>query len=261
MPDKVHAEKQGTIGWVTFDHPERLNAVTQDMWVALGELLEVYERDDAVRVVVLKGAGDRAFVSGADISKFGATRASAEQVAESNRITGVARKRLQYYPKPTIAMINGYCLGGGLSIATLCDIRIASHGSKFGIPAAKLNIGYAPEGIGILQALVGPSFTREIMFTGRRLEAEEALRIGLINHLVSKEQLLPFTREFAETIGGNAPLSIRASKLSSLEWLKEEAERDLEQAKAAAAACFDSEDYREGRTAFMEKRPPVFRGR
>ena len=261
MPDKMLAEKDGVIGWMTFDHPERLNAVTQDMWVAIGEILGDFEADEAIRVVVLKGAGERAFVSGADISKFGQQRADAAAVAESSRITEAARNKLAEFAKPTLAMINGYCLGGGLAIALMCDLRLASENSTFGIPAARLGVGYAPQSVGMLQSLVGPSNTREILFTGRRFNAGDALRMGLINRLLPRQELEPYVRDYAATIGSNAPLTLHAAKLASTELLKEEQHRDLTNARHAVEACFNSEDYHEGRTAFMEKRQPVFKGR
>jgi enoyl-CoA hydratase/carnithine racemase len=261
MPDNMLAEKEGVIGWMIFDHPERLNAVTQEMWIAMGHILDDFEKDDEVRVVVLKGAGNRAFVSGADISKFGNNRRNAEEVEASNRLTGYARQKLATFAKPTIAMINGYCLGGGLAIALSCDLRFASEGSTFGIPAAKLGVGYGAQGIGVLQALVGPAYTREILFTGRRFEADEALRMGLINRLLSREALEPYVREYAETIGHNAPLTIKAAKLASSELLKDEEQRDLSLVQHAVDTCFNSDDYQEGRIAFMEKRKPVFKGR
>jgi enoyl-CoA hydratase len=255
------SEKDGSIGWLTFDHPERRNAVTQAMWLQLGEILQDFEADQAIRVVVLKGAGDKAFVSGADISQFGQQRRNAAEVAASNRLTDAARQALATFPKPTIAMIQGYCLGGGLAIALMCDLRFASEGSTFGIPAARLGVGYGPSSIALLQALVGPAYTREILYTGRRFNGEEALRMGLINRLLPPADLAPYVRDCAATIGANAPLTIRAAKLASGELLKAEAERDLATVQQAVEACFNSADYHEGRTAFMEKRVPVFTGR
>jgi enoyl-CoA hydratase/carnithine racemase len=255
------AEKDGAIGWMIFDHPERRNAVTQGMWLQIGEILEDFAKDEAMRVVVLKGSGDKAFVSGADISQFGAQRRNAEEVAASNRLTDAARQALATFPKPTIAMIQGYCLGGGLAIALMCDLRFASEDSTFGIPAARLGVGYAARSVGMLQALIGPAYTREILFTGRRFNGDEALRMGLLNRLLPGAELAPYVQDYAAMIGANAPLTIRAAKLASSELLKTDPERDLTVVQHAVEACFDSTDYHEGRIAFMEKRPPVFTGR
>jgi enoyl-CoA hydratase/carnithine racemase len=255
------AEKDGAIGWMIFDHPERRNAVTQSMWLQIGEILEDFAKDTAIRVVVLRGAGDKAFVSGADISQFGQQRRNAAEVAASNRLTDVARQALATFPKPTMAMIQGYCLGGGLAIALMCDLRFAAEGSTFGIPAARLGVGYAAQSVGLLQALVGPAYTREILFTGRRFTGDEALRMGLLNRLLPAAELAPYVQDYAAMIGANAPLTIRAAKLASTELLKAEGERNLTIVQQAVEACFDSTDYHEGRTAFLEKRPPVFTGR
>jgi enoyl-CoA hydratase len=261
MPDRMLAEKDGAIGWMIFDHPERRNAVTQAMWLQIGEILEDFAKDEAIRVVVLKGAGDKAFVSGADISQFGQQRRNAAEVAASNRLTDVARQALATFSKPTIAMIHGYCLGGGLAIALMCDLRFASEDSTFGIPAARLGVGYAAPSIASLQSLVGPAYTREILFTGRRFSGNEAYHMGLINRLMPHAELAPYVQDYAAMIGANAPLTIRAAKLASTELLKAEAERDLTVVQRAVEACFDSTDYHEGRTAFLEKRPPLFTGR
>jgi enoyl-CoA hydratase len=261
MPDRMLAEKEAAIGWMIFDHPERRNAVTQAMWLQIGEILQDFAKDESIRVVVLRGAGDKAFVSGADISQFGQQRRNAVEVAASNRLTDVARQALATFQKPTIAMIQGYCLGGGLAIALMCDLRFASEDSTFGIPAARLGVGYGAQSVGLLQALVGPAYTREILFTGRRFSGDEALRMGLINRLLPPAELGPYVQDYAALIGANAPLTIHAAKLASAELLKTEAERDLTAVQRAVEACFDSTDYHEGRTAFLEKRPPVFTGR
>src|SRR2546425_3399251 len=261
MPGRMLAEKDGAIGWMIFDHPERRNAVTQAMWLQIGEILEDFAKDEAIRVVVLKGAGDRAFVSGADISQFGQQRRNAAEVEASNRLTDAARQVLATFSKPTIAMIQGYCLGGGLAIALMSDLRFASEDSTFGIPAARLGVGYAAQSVGMLQALVGPAYTREILFTGRRFSGDEAWRMGLINRVLPRVALASHVRDYATMISANAPLTIRASKLASSELLKAEAERDLAVVQHAVEACFDSTDYHEGRSAFMEKRPPLFTGR
>jgi enoyl-CoA hydratase/carnithine racemase len=261
MPGRMVAEKEGSIGWMIFDYPERRNAVTQGMWLQIGEMLEDFAKDEAIRVVVLRGAGDKAFVSGADISQFGQQRRNAAEVEASNRLTDVARQALATFEKPTIAMIQGFCLGGGLAIALMCDLRFASEDSTFGIPAARLGVGYGSQSVGSLQALVGPAYTREILFTGRRFSGEEALRMGLINRLLPGNELASYVQDYAAMIGANAPLTIRAAKLVSAEILKAEADRDLTVVQRAVETCFNSADYQEGRTAFMEKRPPRFTGR
>jgi enoyl-CoA hydratase/carnithine racemase len=256
----MRAEKDGAIGWMIFDHPERRNAVTQAMWLQMGEILEDFATDAAIRTVVLKGAGDKAFVSGADISQFGQQRRNAAEVAASNRLTDAARQALATFAKPTLAMIQGFCLGGGLAIALMCDLRFASEDATFGIPAARLGVGYGTQSVSLLQALVGPAYTREILFTGRRFSGEEALRMGLINRLLPRTDLAAYVQDYAAMIGANAPLTMRAAKLASLELLKAEAARDLAGVERAVEACFNSADYHEGRTAFLEKRPPHFTG-
>lgn len=261
MPDRMLAEKDGAIGWMIFDHPERRNAVTQAMWLQMGAILEDFATDAAIRTVVLKGAGDKAFVSGADISQFGQQRRNAAEVAASNRLTDAARQALATFAKPTLAMIQGFCLGGGLAIALMCDLRFASEDATFGIPAARLGVGYGTQSVGLLQAVVGPAYTREILFTGRRFSGEEALRMGLINRLLPGAELAAYVQDYAAMIGANAPLTMRAAKLASLELLKAEAARDLAGVERAVEACFNSADYHEGRTAFLEKRPPRFTGR
>ena len=261
MPDRMLAEKDGAIGWMIFDHPERRNAVTQAMWLQMGAILEDFATDAAIRTVVLKGAGDKAFVSGADISQFGQQRRNAAEVAASNRLTDAARQALATFAKPTLAMIQGFCLGGGLAIALMCDLRFASEDATFGIPAARLGVGYGTQSVGLLQAVVGPAYTREILFTGRRFSGEEALRMGLINRLLPGAELAAYVQDYAAMIGANAPLTMRAAKLASLELLKAEAARDLGGVERAVEACFNSADYHEGRTAFLEKRSPHFTGR
>jgi len=261
MSGRMVAEKDGAIGWMIFDHPERRNAVTQGMWLQIGEILQDFAKNEAIRVVVLKGAGDTAFVSGADISQFGQQRRNAAEVAASNQLTDAARQALATFPKPTIAMIQGFCLGGGLAIALMCDLRFASEDSTFGIPAARLGVGYGAQSVGLLQALVGPAYTREILFTGRRFTGDEAVRMGLINRLLPSIELAPYVQDYAAMISTNAPLTLRAAKLASTELLKAEADRDLSVVQHAVEACFNSTDYQEGRTAFMEKRPPMFTGR
>jgi enoyl-CoA hydratase len=258
---KMIAEKDGPIGRLIFNNPARHNAVSLEMWQAVTQIMDDFEQDDAVRVIVLSGAGGRAFVSGADISEFKEKRASEEAVAAYGRISEGARRRIQDTPKPTIAMISGYCIGGGVGTALACDLRIAAEGSRFGIPAAKLGLGYAYDGIRKLIDLVGPAYAREIFYTARQFSAEEALRMGLINQVVPADQLESYVKDYCEMIAANAPLTVRAVKVIVREAMKDDSERNLALCKRVVDECFASEDYAEGRTAFMEKRKPVFKGR
>jgi enoyl-CoA hydratase len=258
---KMIAEKDGAIGRLIFNNPARHNAVSLEMWQAVTQIMDDFEQDDAVRVIVLSGAGGRAFVSGADISEFKEKRASEEAVAAYGKISEGARRRIQDTPKPTIAMISGYCIGGGVGTALACDLRIAAEGSRFGIPAAKLGLGYAYDGIRKLIDLVGPAYAREIFYTARQFSAEEALRMGLINQVVPADQLESYVKDYCEMIAANAPLTVRSVKVIVREAMKDPSERDLALCKRVVDECFVSEDYTEGRTAFMEKRKPVFKGR
>jgi|HubBroStandDraft_1064217.scaffolds.fasta_scaffold10660_3 enoyl-CoA hydratase len=253
------AEVEGSIGWMTFNKPERRNAVSLDMWEAMPEILEEFENDPAVRVIVLKGAGDKAFVSGADISQFEKARSSEAANAHYDRISDLAGKALAECGKPTIAMIRGYCIGGGLGIAIGCDIRIASDDSKFGIPAARLGVGYGAPGVKKLVGLVGPSYTKEIFFTARHFTATEAQTMGLVNRVVQGVELEDYTRKYCATIADNAPKTINTLKRTVAEVLHGH-EADWELCDRLVKDCFASQDYIEGRRAFMEKRRPVFRG-
>ena len=256
---RMLARKDGGIGWMTFNNPARRNAMSMEMWEGVDRILADFEADPEVRAIVLTGAGDRAFVSGADISQFEKNRADADAAARYAAATEAGRSRLREAEKPTIAMIRGFCLGGGLGIAMTCDLRFAAEGSELGIPAARLGIAYTADNVQSLVQLVGPARAKDILFSGRRLPAEEALAIGLIDRLLPAAELEAATRDYAARLATNAPLSIRASKLTIRDLLAEAREPGL--VEALAAACFESADYREGRTAFMEKRPPVFTGR
>jgi enoyl-CoA hydratase len=254
------AQVQDGIGWLVFNKPQRRNAVSLDMWAAIPEILDLFEQDPAVRVIVLKGAGDQAFVSGADISEFEQARSSAAGNAHYDRIGAEASRRLIQCPKPTIAMINGWCIGGGLAIALECDLRIAGDNARFGIPAARLGLGYAAPGVKKLMEVVGPSFTKEIFITARHFTAAEAQVMGLVNRVVPAVELDSYTRSYCTTIADNAPMTMRTLKHTVGELLKGD-DGDLVESDRQVKACFESEDYIEGRRAFMEKRRPVFRGR
>lgn len=259
--DRMIARKEGGIGWMIFNSPARRNAVSYEMWQAIPEILGDFAEDDAVRVVVMRGEGGKAFVSGADISEFAEKRGTAEAVAIYNEAGAAAHRALLGLQKPLIAMIQGFCIGGGVAVAIDADIRIASDDSQFAVPAAKLGLGYAYDGVKALMDLVGPSYVKEIFFTAKRFTAVEAREMGLVNRVVPMDRLESVVREYAETIAANAPLTIRTLKATVREALQNSQDRDLDEIDRLVKACFASQDYIEGRTAFMEKRKPVFRGR
>ena len=259
--DKMIAEKDGAIGWITFNNPARRNAVSLAMWEALGEIVEDYAADEAIRVIVLKGAGEQAFVSGADISEFEEKRSSEETTRAYNETSLLSTTALHEVNKPTIAMIRGWCVGGGVSLALSCDLRIAAEGSSFAVPAARLGLGYNFEGVRKLVQVVGPAFAREIFYTARQFTAAEAAAMGLVNRVVPADELEAYVRGYAARIADNAPLTVASIKTLVGEALKDESERDLQLCREVVDRCFASADYVEGRTAFMEKRKPRFSGR
>lgn len=257
---KMLAKIEDGIGWMTFNNPERRNAVSWEMWEGVRDIMTAFQADDSVRVAIMAGAGDKAFVSGADISEFAEKRNSAAAQEEYGRVSAEAHRALAKFDKPLIAKINGFCIGGGMAVALSADIRIASTPSQFAIPAARLGLGYGYDGLKTLSDLVGPAMAKEILFTARKLSSEEALRIGLINRLVATEELDAVALEYAQMIAQNAPLTIRTAKAAIDEAYREPAKRDLAAIENMVKGCFDSKDYNEGRTAFMEKRKPNFIG-
>ena len=259
--EKMLAHVEDGIGWMTYNNPARLNAMSLEMQQTVPLILDAFQQDPSVRVVVVRGAGDRAFVSGADISEFGEKRTSPEARDVYDRAAADAGAAWAAVEKPIIAMIRGYCMGGGMITALSTDMRIASVGSQFGVPAARLGLGYGYAGVEKLVALVGPAWTAEILFSARRLSDKEALRIGLINRLVPADELESAVRELAGQIAANAPLTIRACKAALQQTQTWPEERDLAHVTEMIEACFRSEDYVEGQAAFMEKRAPSFRGR
>jgi enoyl-CoA hydratase len=258
--DKMLSRKEGGVGTLIFNNPERLNAVSLEMWEAAAEYLDDFANDKAIRVVVLTGAGGKAFVSGADISKFENERSSKEAIDRYNVAVDKANSAVYEFPKPTIAMIRGYCIGGGVGLALCCDMRICSDNSKFAVPAAKLGLGYGYAGIKKLVDLVGPSFAKEIFFTARQFTAAEALQMGLVNRSLPEAELESYVKNYAEMISGNAPLTVDSVKFIVGQALQDESKRDLEKCADLVAQCFASSDYTEGRKAFMEKRKPQFTG-
>lgn len=261
MTDRMISRKADGFGWLIFNNPERHNAVSLDMWLAAIEIMADFAADADVRVILIAGAGDKSFVSGADISKFDDERAEAEAVARYNDATEGAYQAVLTSPKPTIAMIQGYCIGGGANLAICADLRIASERARFAIPAARLALGYDYARVRRVMDLVGPAYAKEIFFTARQFPADEALTMGLVNRVVPHDELETRTLEIAGAIAANAPLTMKAIKQSVHEALKPESERDLDLVARLVGDCFASEDYAEGRRAFAEKRKPVFRGR
>jgi enoyl-CoA hydratase len=257
---KILAGAADGVGRIVFNQPEKRNAMSVDMWGGMGEALDAFAEDPAVRCVVLQGAGDKAFVSGADISQFEKNRANADAQKEYDKLTSAGRKKLANYEKPVIAQIRGFCMGGGLGIAMSTDIRIASDDSQFGIPAAKLGIAYGFDMVRALVDLVGPAHAHMILMTGERFDAREAERFGLVNKVVPVDQLEATVAKLAATMANNAPLSLKTNKMTVKAVLRDRADRDMAALEKAMAACFDSNDYREGRRAFMEKRKPAFTG-
>lgn len=249
------------IGWLIFNQPERHNALSLEMWQGIGDVLEAYAADEQVRVAVMRGAGGKAFVSGADISEFDTRRSSAAQKDEYGKIAGRANRWLATFDKPLIALIEGFCIGGGLATALSADIRIATPDSRFGIPAARLGLGYEYDGLAKLARIVGPARARDIMFSARFMEADEAHRMGLINFIHSRDAIERATVDYCERIAGNAPLTVRAAKAAINAWERGGRSEELKLVHDLVDDCFDSEDYKEGRRAFREKRTPDFFGR
>ncbi|MBA52779.1 MAG: enoyl-CoA hydratase [Acidimicrobiaceae bacterium] len=257
----VHIQRDGHIGFIILDHPERHNAISTDMWQGLLDSANELAADEQIRVVLIRGEGDKAFAAGADISEFNDKRTDSSANEEYDDVSDQAYTALTTMPKPLIAMIHGYCIGGGLAVALTADLRIVSDDAKFAIPAARLGLGYRSAGLGRLVQLIGPSSTKRIMFLADRFGPQEALSMGLVNRVVPKSELETATTEWLNIVCENAPLTIQAAKAATDEWTKPESIRNFDEINQLVDACFDSTDYREGVEAFMAKRTPEFRGR
>jgi len=257
---KVLSKKAGGIGYLTFNNPERHNAVSLEMWDNVEAIMQGFADDDDIRVIVITGAGGKAFVSGADISKFDSERGSREAVLHYNERVKQVYNFIAAVPRPTIAMINGYCIGGGIALALCCDLRFCSEKSKFGLPAAKLGLGYPYYGLKRLVAAVGAGTACDITFTGRILSSKEASDTGIVQKVLAEEDLEQFVVDYAKTIAANAPLTVKAMKFIIAQIGLDERDRDLEKCQQMVDEAFASQDYIECRTAFLEKRPPQFKG-
>jgi enoyl-CoA hydratase len=258
--EKVNTWLDGSSLFIEFNNPARHNALSVDMWEAVPILLALAEQDSRVRLVVFKGAGTKAFVSGADISQFEDMRAAREAVTRYEAMAEAALMGIYNFAKPTLACIQGYCIGGGLNVAISCDMRISTTDSVFSVPAARLGLGYRYSAMKNLVDLIGPGAAKDLFFTARRIDSVEAHRLGLINRFCAATDLLSLLAEYTEALAVNAPLTIQAAKAITREVLKTPPDADLAKCQQLIRGCFDSADYAEGRTAFMEKRQPVFKG-
>jgi enoyl-CoA hydratase len=261
MAGILRAEKEGSIGWLVFDNPERLNAISSAMWGAFPSAMAAFDADPEIRVVILRGQGDKAFAAGADISEFDKARETPDKVSAYDSLLDRALHALQGSPKPVISMIRGICFGGGVEISLACDLRYCGDDARFAIPAARLGLAYGIDGTKRLIETVGHAYAREIFITGRRYNAAEALAMGLVHRVFPAGGLEASVRETAASIADNAPLTMAASKILIEEFVRPTGEPDLSKAMAAIERCAKSEDYLEGRKAFIEKRKPRFRGR
>jgi enoyl-CoA hydratase/carnithine racemase len=261
MAGHIRVEKEGALGWLVFDHPERRNAISAEMWGEIPKAIAGMDADPEVRVIVLRGEGEVAFVSGADISQFQERRTGSDASQDYEAGNARAFVSLATAEKPLLAMIHGFCVGGGCALALNADLRFAADDAVFAIPAARLGLGYPMLGIKALLDLVGPSRAKEMFFTARRFDATEALEMGLVNAVLPKADLEAHVRGVAEQIATNAPLTVKAVKRAIVELSKDPEHRDHDSASELVRACFDSEDYKEGVRAFLEKRRPRFQGR
>ncbi len=261
MSDQILVEQDGAIATVVFNRPKMRNAISLAMWAEIADATERLSRDDSVRAIVYRGAGTAAFASGADISEFRENRKDTQTALAYGKQTDAAYTAIRVCPKPTVAMVYGFCMGGAMAVAMACDLRFAAGGSKFGIPAARLSIIYGLDAVHQLVDLVGPAYAKDILYSARALDADEALRIGFIQRLLPEAELETYTYDYLRTVAANAPLSVRGTKAQVQAIFEGISQAHREGLRALGRETFESLDYREGTLAFLEKRPPKFQGR
>src|SRR5256886_5105457 len=257
----ILVEHEGPVATVVFNRPKMRNAISLAMWTEIARVTEGLTKDESVRAIVYRGAGREAFASGADISEFKEHRKDTATALRYNAQTSAAYTAIRECPKPTVAMVFGFCMGGAMAVAMACDLRFAAEGSKFGIPAARLSIIYGADSVGQLVDLVGPAYAKDILFSARTVEDREALAMGFIQRLVPAADLERTTHEDLATLADNAPLSVRGSKAAIQAYLAGWTDENRARLRALQIEAMTSEDYREGTRAFLEKRRPKFQGR
>ena len=257
---EILTAKNGAVGTITISNPTKMNAMSVQMWTDLPKAIRTFDADPEVRVIVITGVGDKAFVSGADISQFEDMRAAQEAVTRYEAMAEAALMGIYNFSKPTLACIKGYCIGGGINVAISCDMRIAASDAVFSVPAGRLGLGYRYSAMKNLVDLIGPGAAKDLFFTARRIDAIEAHRLGLVSRVAAVDDLSELLSEYTGALADNAPLTIQAAKFITREILKASPEADLAHCQQLIRGCFDSADYAEGRKAFMEKRKPVFKG-
>ena len=258
---KLTIEKRGAVGWIVFDSPAKRNAINDAMWRGIAPAMKAFDADREVRCVAFRGAGTQAFSAGADISQFEKIRSQNTSVSEYDGLLDQVLHAIQDSRKPSLALIHGFCMGGGLEVALACDLRYCGASAQFGIPAAKLGLAYNIEGHKRLLETVGHARAREIMFLGGRYIAADALAMGLVHAVLPDDKLEKYAGEVLQTLSDNAPLAIANSKTIIEEYVKSAGAPDAAAMERAMQRCIDSEDYKEGRRAFMEKRKPRFEGK
>jgi enoyl-CoA hydratase/carnithine racemase len=254
-------KRDGAVATLLFSNPKKLNAMTYDMWRAVPARMAELDADPAVRVIVVAGDGEKAFISGADISQFESLRGTADAQAEYNKAVEAGYSAPMHCSKPVIARIRGICMGGGLGFAAACDLRICSEDSTFRMPTARLGLGYSPTGVRRFMNVIGAANTVDIFVSARKFDAADALRMGFVSRVVPTAQLEKAVTEYCEMVAENAPLTVKAAKFAVQQWMKDPPDRDLAAARKMVDVCFGSEDHKEGRRAFMEKRNPQFHGK